>query len=77
MFLSLGVNVLSAPSQQHHDGDQDERRLLLSTYGGELCSRALSIYDDDLGLAVIMLLRENATSLVRLAHMLEEQVCGG
>ncbi|CAN0064908.1 unnamed protein product [Ectocarpus sp. 4 AP-2014] len=53
--------------------DGEERRLLLSTHGSELCSRALSIYDDDLGLAVIMLLRENTTSLVRLAHMLEEQ----
>ncbi|CBJ26008.1 armadillo/beta-catenin repeat family protein / U-box domain-containing protein [Ectocarpus siliculosus] len=53
--------------------DGDERRLLLNTHSSELCSRALSIYDDDLGLAVIMFLRENTTPLVRLAHMLEEQ----
>ncbi|CAB1117058.1 unnamed protein product [Ectocarpus sp. CCAP 1310/34] len=53
--------------------DGDERRLLLSTHGSDLCSRALSIYDDDLGLAVIMLLRESTTPLVRLAHMLEQQ----
>lgn len=54
-----------------------EKRLLLRAHVGELCSRALSIYDNDLGTTGIGDPREKATSFVRLAHMLEEQVCAG
>ncbi|CAM9225561.1 unnamed protein product [Ectocarpus sp. 4 AP-2014] len=49
------------------------KRLLLRAHVGELCSRALSIYDNDLGTTGIVDPCEKATSFVRLAHMLEEQ----
>lgn len=55
------------------DADQ-KKRLLLYAHGGELCSRALSIYDNDLGVTEVMDPRGQATSLVRLALLLEEQV---
>lgn len=55
------------------DPDQ-KKRLLLRAHGGELCSRALSIYDNDLGVIEVMDSRGQATSLVRLALLLEEQV---
>ncbi|CAM9558911.1 unnamed protein product [Ectocarpus sp. 12 AP-2014] len=52
---------------------EKEKRLLLRAHVGELCSRALSIYDNDLGTTGIVDPCEKATSFVRLAHMLEEQ----
>ncbi|CAB1117060.1 unnamed protein product [Ectocarpus sp. CCAP 1310/34] len=53
--------------------DEEEKRLLLRAHVGELCSRALFIYDNDLGTAGIVDPCEKATSFVRLAHILEEQ----
>ncbi|CAM9782268.1 unnamed protein product [Ectocarpus sp. 8 AP-2014] len=52
---------------------EKEKLLLLRARVGELCSRALSIYDNDLGTTGIVDPCEKATSFVRLAHMLEEQ----
>lgn len=48
--------------------------MLLLAHGEELCSRALFIYDNDLGVMEAMDSRRQATCLVRLARLLEEQV---
>lgn len=39
-----------------------------------MCSRALSIYDNEFGVMEVVDARGHATSLVRLALLLEEQV---
>eukprot|EP00752_Nemacystus_decipiens_P005163 g4686.t1 len=62
-------SLLQLPPGRTH---QESRPQLLDC-GGEMCSRALSIYDGDLGVMEVVDSRGQATSLVRLARLLKEQ----